>query len=75
MIRELISFAEGGDMPRRYNLLNEEIDKILEQLKKNMGKKGKKKLDKLCTYFEEVCQIETDEYFERRFRTGNTNIV
>lgn len=57
-----------GEMPRKYHLLNDKIDKMQEELKHKLkNNKDKKKLDKLLDTFLETCSIECDENFADGF--------
>lgn len=57
-----------GEMPRKYHLLNDRIDKMQEELKHKLkNKKDKKKLDKLLDTFIETNTMECDENFADGF--------
>lgn len=58
----------SSEMPRKYHLLNDRIDKMQEELKHKLKKnKDKKKLDKLLDTFLEASVIECDENFADGF--------
>lgn len=53
-----------GEMPQKYHLLNDRIDKMQQELKHKLkNKKDKKKLDKLLDTFLEASTFECDENF------------
>ena len=63
----LIKYVDSNEMPRKYYLLNDRIDKTLNELKKKMNNRTKKKLDLLCEDHLELILIESEEAFIQGF--------
>lgn len=61
LIRDLYNnYVETNEMPRKCYLLNDRIDKTLNELKKKMNKRTRKKLDLLCEEHLELNLIESE---------------
>jgi len=68
LIRDLYNnYVDSNEMPRKYYLLNDRIDKTLNELKKKMNNRTKKKLDLLCEDHLELILIESEEAFIQGF--------
>ena len=68
LIRDLYNnYVESSEMTRKCYLLNDRIDKTLNELKRKMNKKTKKKLDLLCEDHLELNLIESEEAFIQGF--------
>ena len=68
LIRDLYNnYVDSNEMPRKYYLLNDRIDKTLNELKKKMNNRTKKKLDLLCEDHLELILIESEEAFTQGF--------
>lgn len=68
VIRDLYNnYVESNEIPRKCYLLNDRIDKTLNELKKMMNNRTKKKLDLLCEDHLELILIESEEAFIQGF--------
>ena len=68
LIRDLYNnFVESKEMPRKCYILNDRIDKTLNEIKRKMNKRTKKKLDLLCEDHLELNLIESEEAFIQGF--------